>query len=205
MERCKSCRYYDLEKSNDNWVVCSGLMPKEVILSGTSRDCSKYIGRREWVYLLPPTSFEIRCDKCGGTNITWSEWEHLIWCYDCEIDTEGTESVFDGPVGLQACKMLGLCFDRIDLKTRQRTTPVLEGDRLVYKTPEQVIPQGIYCYDENGVCPYWTLNPFQEKQMNGMCLYLMKGDWQEDGTMLLWDRCKECDVNSDDNERVAED
>jgi hypothetical protein len=147
--------------------------------------------------------FELACDKCGGKNITWSEWEGLIWCYDCEIDTRGGPSIFDGPIAIAACKMLGICFDRIDLETGERLTGIMEDRHLVYKNAESVIPKGIYCYDEDGICPHWTLNPFHPEQMNGFCSYLMKGDWQENGTMLLWDQCKECGVNDGEEEPQA--
>ena len=40
-EKCKSCIYYDTEKSNKNWNVCS-CMPVEVMVSGTSKDCEKF-------------------------------------------------------------------------------------------------------------------------------------------------------------------
>jgi hypothetical protein len=59
------------------------------------------------------------CDKCSGTNIQWSEYEHKIWCYDCEIDTDGTKGIFDGPIGIQTCYLIGLTFDRINLETQQ--------------------------------------------------------------------------------------
>jgi hypothetical protein len=69
----------------------------------------------------------MRCDKCWsgdlndgtGTNIEWSEYEHKIWCYDCEIDTEGFKGIFDGPIPLQASRLLGITFDRINLETKQ--------------------------------------------------------------------------------------
>jgi hypothetical protein len=63
-----------------------------------------------------------------------------------------------------------------------------------------VIPAGVYCYDESGRCPYWRLNTGRPEQMNGYCEYLELGDWMEGGTMLLWDQCKECGINNDDDE-----
>lgn len=69
----------------------------------------------------------MRCDKCWsgelddrtGTNITWSEYEHKIWCYDCKIDTKGFGGVFDGPIPIQASYLLGITFDRFNLETKQ--------------------------------------------------------------------------------------
>ena len=83
--------------------------------------------KRKWCYILPPTFYDMRCDKCWsgeledgtGTNITWSEYEHMIWCYDCEIDTKGFGGIFDGPIPIQASRMLGITFDRFNLETEQ--------------------------------------------------------------------------------------
>jgi len=83
--------------------------------------------KRKWVYILPPTSYDMRCDKCWsgklddrtGTNIAWSEYEHKIWCYDCKIDTEGFKGIFDGPIPIQTSYLLGITFDRFNLETEQ--------------------------------------------------------------------------------------
>jgi hypothetical protein len=69
--------------------------------------------------VLPPVAYDITCDKCGGTNIYWSEFEKKIWCFDCKIDTDGTGGIFYGPIPIHAAYMLGLTFDRFNLKTKQ--------------------------------------------------------------------------------------
>jgi len=94
---------------------------------------------RERVFVLEPARYQIRCDLCGGDNITWSEYEHLIWCYDCEKDTVGTGGIFDGPIALKAAEMLGMSLDKVDLKTGQRFTPVenKETHKLEY------VPRGV--------------------------------------------------------------
>lgn len=84
---------------------------------------------------MSPTAYEIRCDICGGDNIAWSEFERMIWCYDCNKDTPGNGGVLDGPVPINAAIMLGLSFDRIELAT---------GDRLYMKI------------NEDKGCLYWT-------------------------------------------------
>jgi len=58
----------------------------------------------------------VYCDKCGGSNTTWSEYEKLIWCFDCKIDTRGTEGIFGGPVSVGVANMMGISFDRIRLE-----------------------------------------------------------------------------------------
>ena len=84
---------------------------------------------------------------------------------------------------------------------------------------ESKIPEGIYCYDENGLCPYWSKaldKPHQENGFcaflnigdcqpllanrlcleNGFCAFLNIGDWQEEaGFALLWDQVKLCGIN----------
>lgn len=81
--------------------------------------------KRKWHYIIPPWGFEMRCDKCWGdinktgSNITWSEFEHKIWCYDCEKDISGFQGIFDGPISLGIVYTLGLHFDRINLETNK--------------------------------------------------------------------------------------
>ena len=41
MERCKTCKNYDQEKSSEQWVVCS-CIPLDVMISGTSKECKNY-------------------------------------------------------------------------------------------------------------------------------------------------------------------
>jgi hypothetical protein len=82
---------------------------------------------------------------------------------------------------------------------------------------EGVIPQGMYCYSrasnvvdpENGIfrdvvpCPYWGHDPEKGEQQDGYCAHLKAGDWEDEGTMLLWDMVKECGVNDDLGEDEA--
>jgi hypothetical protein len=58
------------------------------------------------------------------------------------------------------------------------------------------IPEGMYCYDGKGVCPYWSINENYEYQDNGYCSYLKQGDWEGLGG-LLWDQCKACGINDE--------
>ncbi len=73
------------------------------------------MNKRTWIYVLLPARYEIHCDRCHGSNIEWSEYEGLIWCYDCKIDTRGDGGIFDGPIPLGGAQLLGLSFDRINL------------------------------------------------------------------------------------------
>jgi len=76
--------------------------------------------KRTSCYIQNPVNYEIACDKCNGTNIEWSEYEGLIWCQDCKIDTPGTKGIFDGPIPLEVCKVLGISFDRYDIVNKRR-------------------------------------------------------------------------------------
>jgi len=73
------------------------------------------------------------------------------------------------------------------------------------------IPNGPYCYTpkrfpckennwiyEIDICPYWSINKTKPSQNNGYCQYMEEGDWEHDGLGLLWDQCKECDIDWDD-------
>lgn len=98
--------------------------------------------KRKWCYVLPPYAYDIECDKCHRTNIDWSEFEHCIWCYDCKIDTEGTEGVFGGPIPIMASYILGRHFDRINLETQQierlNLDTLNEEHKLVWDPPDVV-------------------------------------------------------------------
>ena len=73
--------------------------------------------KRRWCYAQYPRVYEVLCDLCAGHNTTWSEYERHIWCYDCKKDTKGTGGIFDGPIPIGAMNILGVRFDRINLKT----------------------------------------------------------------------------------------
>lgn len=57
------------------------------------------------------------------------------------------------------------------------------------------IPKDI-CYCGN--CKWRSLNETKDNQMNGYCKYLNLGDWYKEGTLLLWDGCKECGEHDGD-------
>lgn len=60
------------------------------------------------------------------------------------------------------------------------------------------IPQGMYCYDNLSVCPFWSYsdvaNALYGEQSCGYCHLMRKGDFNSD-TMILWDQCKCCGIN----------
>jgi len=49
------------------------------------------------------------------------------------------------------------------------------------------------------VCPYWDQVDDKEDQEKGYCWFLEKGDYDDPSAFnLLWDQCKECGKNDDD-------
>lgn len=84
--------------------------------------------KRTWHYVLEPFRFDMHCDKCEGTNITWSEYVHKIWCYDCKIYTEGFKGVFGGPIPVYGAELMGLCFDIYNMETGKIEKLIKESD-----------------------------------------------------------------------------
>lgn len=75
------------------------------------------MNKRKWCFASPPADFGIKCDICGGDNLAWSEYEDLVWCFDCKIDTKGTENLLSGPVPVEVAALLGINLTKINLST----------------------------------------------------------------------------------------
>jgi len=88
--------------------------------------------KRTWIYIQSPQAYGYSCELCHGSNITWSEFEHKIWCHDCEKDIDGEGGVFDGPIPLGLSRLMGMNFDRIELKTGQRLYMTMRGSKFIY-------------------------------------------------------------------------
>lgn len=79
--------------------------------------------RRTWVYIQPPWAYEIAgCPSCLDSLITeWSEWRGHLWCPACKIDfIPAHNGLFDGPISIKACEMLGISFERVPVKQTPR-------------------------------------------------------------------------------------
>jgi hypothetical protein len=83
-------------------------------------------------YCQKPTVYEISCDLCGGSNITWSEYEHMIWCYDCQKDTPGNGGIFDGPIPMNLCEAIGISFDKIEIPSGDKLYIHTRDDGKIY-------------------------------------------------------------------------
>lgn len=69
-------------------------------------------------FIQNPSSYQMNCDLCGGSHIEWSEYARMIWCYDCNIDTKGSNGIFGGPVPVTVAQVLGMSFDVYDMETK---------------------------------------------------------------------------------------
>lgn len=85
---------------------------------------------RTWHYIQKPAEYEISCDKCGGSNLDWSEWEHKVFCYDCNVDTKGDGGIFSSPIGIQAAQLLGISFNRWNMKKQRVEYPRIIGHKI---------------------------------------------------------------------------
>lgn len=91
-------------------------------------------------------------------------------------------------------------YHAINAHMRNSAGPMKNKGTEKIETLEDSIPQGIYCYDENGTCPYWKLVDGKPQYENGYCSYLKEGDWESDGIGLLWDQVKECGIKDEEPE-----
>ena len=54
------------------------------------------------------------------TSKDTEELENQIWCEKCQKDfTPEHGGVFDGPIFVEICNMMGISFDRFNLKTNK--------------------------------------------------------------------------------------
>jgi hypothetical protein len=102
--------------------------------------------KRKWVYIQKPVTYDISCNKCQGINIAWSEFERMIWCYDCELDVPGNGGIFNGPVPIlcfmqsfhdlfpDGLEILGFSLDRIYFgeKPVMWKKPRIRDNRVIY-------------------------------------------------------------------------
>jgi hypothetical protein len=76
--------------------------------------------KRTWVYVQRAAQYEVAGCSCGNLDPDWSEYKDRLWCSACQIDFQPEHwGVFDGPICVGACAMLGICFDRFNLETQQ--------------------------------------------------------------------------------------
>lgn len=87
-------------------------------------DSTIQLERRKWHYAQPPATYGMAgCPICGNFKTQWSEYQKHNWCAKCEIDFIPEHAgIFDGPIPINVCAMLGIYFDRVNLETNQIET-----------------------------------------------------------------------------------
>ena len=63
--------------------------------------------------------------------ITWSEYEGMLWCFKCQIDTKGFGGIFDGPIPMGVTEMIigPLCFHRYYMEKKAVYRPHMSKKR----------------------------------------------------------------------------
>ena len=79
--------------------------------------------KRTECYICNPIYLDLSCSKCGGDNITWSEWEEHIWCYDCQEDIYYGKGVA-GPIPINAAALMGIDYRKYNIETGE----IVESD-----------------------------------------------------------------------------
>jgi len=67
-------------------------------------------------YCCKPSDLDLHCPKCKGDNITWSEWEEYIWCYDCKKDVKYKPGL-SGPIPVQIAGLIGIDLRKYNVQT----------------------------------------------------------------------------------------
>lgn len=90
------------------------------ILLSLANDDPK-LRKRTYVYCQMPQVYGISgCPKNARHKFTWSEFEHRLWCYECETEfIPRSWGIFDGPIPWGLALEMGIRFDRINIKTRK--------------------------------------------------------------------------------------
>lgn len=73
---------------------------------------------REWSYCQRPQDFDMDSCDCGNHVTQWSEYKNHLWCVKCEKDfIPKFNGIFEGPIPMELAYLMGVSFDRINLKT----------------------------------------------------------------------------------------
>jgi len=76
--------------------------------------------KRTWVYVMRPKDYEIALHGCGHLDPDWSEYKGHLWCPICKVDFIPSHGgLLDGPIGVEVCRMIGIVFDRYNLRTKK--------------------------------------------------------------------------------------
>jgi hypothetical protein len=81
--------------------------------------------KRKWVFAQRPREYEIAgCPQCGNLDPDWSEFAHQLWCPVCRIDFVPRHGgIFDGPIPVEACKLMGIDLRQVNIETHEVREP----------------------------------------------------------------------------------
>lgn len=82
------------------------------------------------------------------------------------------------------------------LKIKKNKSMIPENPSYCYKSIEQS-KENPMVFPITELCTYWRIASDKPKTLNGYCLFLKKGDWEEDGTMALFDQLKNCGIKNE--------
>lgn len=95
--------------------------------------------KRTWHYLLDPAEYGVHCNNRGKVNpshkVAWSEYEGMIWCFDCKKDMRGFGGIFNGPIPVEATKLIlgRQCFYRYNLERKCVEYPVTRKGKIFFR------------------------------------------------------------------------
>ena len=77
---------------------------------------------RTHCYCQNPKQYDIWCPRDKAHDVTWSEFEHHLWCFHCNKDyliVRHTSGIFSGPIPMEIANEFGTSFNRINIKTKE--------------------------------------------------------------------------------------
>ena len=79
----------------------------------------KEVVKREYHYVQSPATYGVaECPQCKTAPEHYSEYDGRVWCEECQTDYIPKHfGVFSGPIALEACELLDICFDRCHIPT----------------------------------------------------------------------------------------
>lgn len=85
--------------------------------------------KREFCYIQHPSIYEIPPCSCGSKHYTWSEFEDHLWCFNCEADFKPENwGIFDTPISLKLCNLMGIYFYRVELNSGDYFAPDINNN-----------------------------------------------------------------------------
>jgi len=89
---------------------------------------------RTWCYAQKPAAFDYPPCRCGNSDLEWSEKQKHVWCAVCRKDfIPAYQGILDGPIPMGLVGMMGIRFDRVNLKTMR--LECFDVEEMAYYSP----------------------------------------------------------------------